>query len=563
VDTAAIKRYGPVAAIVAVIAVVAAVVAFTGSGGDEPAATTTDDGGYRYVAPWGAEVVLPAGVLPYSFAESAGIDVDWPDTCDTDTGRVKLPTVFAAECYAPFDGDNGGATATGVTADTIRVVLYESPDDDPVLNAVAGAVTDDPPAATTATYQQYLPMLEEFHETYGRSVELVVFKASGSAIDEVAARAAAAEIATDLKPFAVWGGPLLTPAFEDELSARGVLAMPLATLFDDLPGRDPYMLSVGISPAQTRMHLAEYIGKRLAGANAEHAGDPELASEPRRFGLLYLDAGTTGDQEALADDLAPYGVDLAVVASYPSPLGVATQAPGIIARMKDAGVTTVIMAGDPLTPASFTREATAQNYFPEWIVPGAPLTDSTVYARTYDQAQWANAFGISPLVARTAPTESLGGRLFRWYNCDDPPVVSTELVYPVPAAFYVALQAAGPNLTHQRFRQALFDAAPTPRGTTYPSLSWGSPAKGRWAFDDFWGSDDVTELWWDATAVGPDETGEVGEGMYAYVDGGRRYLLGEWPSEPSRVFDPAGAVTLLESTPAGDRGPDYPSRCPG
>jgi hypothetical protein len=563
-DTVMVRRYGPVVAVVAVLAVVVVVAAvLTSADNDEPAATVTDDGGYSYTTDWGAQVVLPAGVLPFSLASSAQLSVDWPDTCDTTTGRVKMPTVFAAECYAPFTGDNGGATAQGVTADSIRVVLYEAPDDDPVYNAVAGAVTDDPPAATTATYQQYLPMFEQFHETYGRSVELIVYKGSGSAIDEVAARAAATEIANDLKPFAVWGGPLLTPAFEDELSARGVLAMPLATLFDDLPGRDPYMLSVGISPAQTRKHLAEYVGKRLAGNPAEHAGDPQLASQQRRFGLLYLDAGTTGDQEELAGDLAPYGVELAVVASYPSPLGVATQAPGIIARMKDAGVTSVIIAGDPLTPASFTREATSQDYFPEWIIPGSPLTDSTVYARTYDQRQWASAFGISPLVARTAPEESLGGRLFRWYNCSAPPVVSTELVYPVPAAFYLALQSAGPNLTHERFRQALFDAAPTPRGTTYPSLSWGSPDKGRWDFDDFWGSDDVTELWWNATEVGPDETGEVGPGMYAYVDGGRRYLRGEWPNEPTNAFKPQGAVTLLDSTPATDRGPDYPSACAG
>jgi len=245
----------------------------------------------------------------------------------------------------------------------------------------------------------------------------------------------------------------------------------------------------------------------------------------------------------------------------PSPLGVGTLAPGVIARMKDAGVTSVIMAGDPLTPATFTREATAQDYFPEWIIPGAPLTDVSAYGRTYDQRQWANAFGISPLVARTPPEQALGGRLYRWYNCEAPPVVSTELVYPVPAAFYAAVQAAGPNLTHERFRQALFDAAPTPRGTTYPTLSWGTPDKGRWPFEDFWGSDDVTELWWDPEAVGPDETGKVGAGMYTYVDGGRRYLPGEWPQRPSRAFDPDGAVTILDATPDADLGPDYPSKC--
>lgn len=560
-EHATVRRYLPLLAIGVVVVAVVVFLVVGGSSDSGPEASATDDGGYRYTAPWGSQVVLPAGVVPFSFAASEGIAVDWPETCDTATGRVRLPTRFAAECYAPFEGDNGGATAQGVTADSIRVVLYESPDDDAILKAVASAVTDDPPAATTLTYQKLLPMFEQFHETYGRSIELVVYKARGTAVDEVAARAAAAEIAEDLQPFAVWGGPLLTPAFEDELSARGVLAMPLATLFDDLPSRDPYMLSVGISPAQTRLHLAEYIGKRLAGRPAEHAGDPALASQDRRFGLIYLRAGTTGEQGRLAEDLEPYGVGLEVVVDYTSPLSVSAQAPGVIARLKDAGVTSVIMAGDPLAPGAFTREATAQDYFPEWIVPGAPLTDSTVYARTYDQQQWAHAFGISPLVARTAPEEALGGRLFRWFTCEAPPVVSTELVYPVPAAFFTALQAAGPNLTHERFRTALFDAAPTPRGITYPSLSWGSPSKGRWTFNDFWGSDDVTELWWDPDASGPDETGKTGAGMYAYVDGGRRYLLGEWPDSSTTAFERDGAVTLLNGTPPEDLGPDYPSPC--
>ena len=36
--------------------------------------------------------------------------------------------------------------------------------------------------------------------------------------------------------------------------------------------------------------------------------------------------------------------------------------------MKDAGVTTIIYTGDPLMPSSITKEATAQNFNPEWII---------------------------------------------------------------------------------------------------------------------------------------------------------------------------------------------------
>lgn len=42
------------------------------------------------------------------------------------------------------------------------------------------------------------------------------------------------------------------------------------------------------------------------------------------------------------------------------------------------------------------------------------------------------------------------------------------------------------------------------------------------------------------------------------VDGGRRYLPGEWPSE-SKLFDPDGAVTIYDTAPPEETPPDYPS----
>jgi hypothetical protein len=63
--------------------------------------------------------------------------------------------------------------------------------------------------------------------------------------------------------------------------------------------------------------------------------------------------------------------------------------------MKNAGVTTVIYTGDPLTPAALTKEATAQDYRPEWIVGPTVLADTTFFGRTFDQAEWAHAFGVA------------------------------------------------------------------------------------------------------------------------------------------------------------------------
>jgi hypothetical protein len=510
-------------------------------------------------------LTLPIGVLPFRVAEQLGIEVDWPETCDTGRGAAAVPTYFAPECYAPFNGDNGGSTWQGVTGDSIKVVLYQAPDEDAILDAISGAVTDDTPDEVSATYQQLVPFFNEYYETYGRTVELVIYEASGTAIDEVAARAAAAEIAEDIKPFAVWGGPAITTAFNDELAARGILSFGGGgsgpEYFEE---RDPYLLGITMSSWQFRSHLVEFIDKQLVGRPARHAGDPALASEDRTFGLVYLDNGPSAaaSAEQLKTGIEEAGGTLAVTATYRNPLDVSAEAPGVIARLKDAGVTTVMLVGDPLSPATFTRVATDQGYFPEWLVAGSPLADTTVFARTYDQQQWRHAFGLSTLVARSDPQMSNGRRLFRWYNCENPPASDTiELIYPNPAVFFSALQGVGPNLTPENFRQALFNANPTPRGITNPSLSWGTPAKGRWPQADYQGVDDVTMVFWDAEATGPDENGRVGSGMYAYVDGGKRYLSGEWPEGAERAFEPDGAVTLYEEPPASERYPEYPARC--
>ncbi|MEI2420359.1 hypothetical protein V6O07_08790, partial [Arthrospira platensis SPKY2] len=99
----------------------------------------------------------------------------------------------------------------------------------------------------------------------------------------------------------------------------------------------------------------------------------------------------------------------------------------------------------------------------------------------------------------------------------------------------------GPDLTHENFGARLAAVTPTQRSVTQPSLSWG--AHDLWPFFDFHGIDDATIFWWDPNAEGPDEIGRTGTGLWQYVDGGRRYLPGEWTSEV-KLFDPEGAVTI-------------------
>jgi hypothetical protein len=157
-------------------------------------------------------------------------------------------------------------------------------------------------------------------------------------------------------------------------------------------------------------HMAEYIGKRLAGRNAVHAGDDQaplqtFREQERKFGQIWIEgvgsrvsphAKTAHDH--FQAELAKYGVRLAAHASYTFDLPrQQQQSTNMISKMRSAGVTTLYFFGDPLYPAFLTREASRQNYYPEWLVSGLLLEDITFFGRTYDQGQWRNAFGLSPL----------------------------------------------------------------------------------------------------------------------------------------------------------------------
>ena len=89
--------------------------------------------------------------------------------------------------------------------------------------------------------------------------------------------------------------------------------------------------------------------------------------------------------------------------------------------MKAAGVTTIVFSGDPVAPRDFTKEATAQEYFPEWFISASGLVDTNAFARTYDQQQWAHAFGVTQGAARVNP-ETIGYySIYQWFNGEVPP----------------------------------------------------------------------------------------------------------------------------------------------
>ncbi len=556
----ALRRYGPIVAIVAVLAVIAVIV-FTGGDDDSETPEATTD---RSVDT--GTVERPAGAISWTQAQDEGLELDWPDTCDQERGTVAIPYFYAPECYANVD-DNGGATHTGVTANSITVVYYSTPEDDPVLDFITGPIkNDDTRAQIEETVQGFADLFGAYYQTYGRTVDLKIVQASGSSTDEVAARADAQRAIEEHKPFAAFGGPALTSAWADEMAAAGVVCVGCGSTGSEQfrNDRQPYLINVGMAGVQSNLHGAEYISKKLAGAPAEFAGDEAFQSTERVFGHVYITSSEESERNAehYRDLLADRGVDLAERLAYElDPGRLPEQATSIIAKLKAAGVTSVILQADPVAPANFTQEATAQEYFPEWIVSGGTLSDTTVFGRVYDQEQWAHAFGPTTLAAATAPELDPGFSLYEWFTGEEPPAAETApVLYPNPSLLFAILQAAGPDLTPETFRDGLFSGAPTPGAITASSLSWGE--HGLWDElelpNDWSGVDDMTEWWWDADATGPDEILREGTGMVRFVDGGKRYLPGAWTDEV-KLFDEDGSILIYDSPPESERPPSYPS----
>ena len=269
------RRYGPLIAIVAVIAIIAGILIFASGDDDNGNATattaaasagTTGGAGSSVAAgTTAAGAASGTGAITFNQAKEEGrTDLTFGDSCDTTTGRLKIPDFYAPECYADA-ADNGGATATGVTADSITVVVYLSPDSDPILDFITAAISNDDTAAQAQqTYQDYTDMMNALYQTYGRKVVLKFLNGSGTSENATAARADAVKAVEELGAFAVWGGPVLAPAWTEEIKARGVICLGCPAI----PDPAPLVFPIVASGEQTRLQLGEYITKKLAGKNA-------------------------------------------------------------------------------------------------------------------------------------------------------------------------------------------------------------------------------------------------------------------------------------------------------
>ena len=109
--------------------------------------------------------------------------------------------------------------------------------------------------------------------------------------------------------------------------------------------------------------------KQVAGHTAEYAGDEAIQDQERGSATSTSRPTRSRRQSAqeYSDALAERGVELAEMVPYTlDPATLQETAANAITRLKDAGVTTMIFAGDPIAPRDFTKEATKSTACSTW-----------------------------------------------------------------------------------------------------------------------------------------------------------------------------------------------------
>jgi hypothetical protein len=474
-------------------------------------------------------------------------------------------------CVKPWkDGaDNGGATSPGVTTDRITVVVVVPNSSQLARGSVAqGTVPvlrSDPTTAAgsyeDAVHDHWLPFMP-YYETWGRDIDVRIVTSAGD--DEAAQRADAVTIKA-MKPFAVIDMVSTgLDVLDGELAKARIVTYGDATTVQKALAQAPYRW--GLSDAQSAaINAAEVIGKQLVGKKAVFAGGDQLGGSARKFGIVFIESQVDIDQ--FRDVFAKFGGKVASVNEYPSS-GTSfgddslaqEYAPAIVTRMKNAGVTTVIMLSDIAMNRTMMKAATNQEWFPEWYSTGAVFQDLAIFARTYPPEQSAHMFGVSSLSPYVVPeptpeppAKSLTVQLDNqeWYWGAG---VGTRVANVVPRGilwFLQGVHSAGPDLTPKTFQQGQF-SIPATGGAASGYPTGGLVGYGKTPglpYDEYMTLGlDFSPMWWDAETTGRSNAiGVEGKGVVRYVDGAKRYRASTWPKKPFRWFEEDETVVFFET----------------
>lgn len=443
--------------------------------------------------------------------------------------RQAAEISYAPPCVPHFVGNNGGKTYHGVDAKNINLCFREFTDSGTQAGqALQVGLSGEPISQVESTIDTFVKYFNDHYDFYGRKINLIRHTGKGAYGDENAgggqdnARADAIECHDTLNGFAELGVAAESEVYVDQLRPLGVPTI-AGPVYDPTPyfdSRAPFAWDMGIDCDYVADYEANFIGKELGKANATHAGDATYKLAPRKYGLMVPDLASyshCGDllEKHLKDR---YGISLQLRINYQ--LNIATvsqQTQDYVAKYKDAGVTSLILLTDDISPAFMTQQADKANWRPEWIISGISNIDVDAIARVYTQDQWTHAIGPSLLTLKAQNKNTTDGHAaYIAESSDGKYAYSAEGYFRALNAFANMVQMAGPNLTPYTMEQGYFYFPPT--SGEYGLLYFGP--------HNHFNTHDVRNVYWSATAIGADGQ----PGSYVDVTPGKRYRADTWPS---------------------------------
>jgi hypothetical protein len=495
--------------------------------------------------------------------------------CDPDTGQIKILLIVRPPCVKHVAAkDNGGATAPGVTRDTIKIVIVSAADPTTVPSDIAGAVLGGTNQATGRTgtlsdaARDENTMLSSFYETYGRKLDIEFYTRTG--LDEASQRADALAIA-DKKPFAVLSALPITGQI---LADKKIISFDTPSDPKVVQKQSPYRYSWSTDYVATSLQAAEVLGKELWGGKAKWAGDDSMKTKTRKFGIVYPSSADTLPYPDLAlfeKTVKKYGGGtIATKIAYTGATGSDTNAINtqnqqsavpIITKLKDAGVTTVVAIASSSMLQGLTKASTLQEYNPEWFCAEWFNCSFDYFARQLDQQQWAHAFGVGSLYP-ALEGDAVDGQtqLFQWYWGKSQGTTSSYM-FSILNNVYVGVHMAGPKLTAATFQAGLW-AKPLQGGAADGSvtglMSGYGPQVGL-PYPAFAASGEDGGLWWyNAEIEGVSNVFKVsGKGKAMWMFGGKRYLPGKYPKGEQPLFDATKAIAFLPADADASLIPPY------
>ncbi len=468
--------------------------------------------------------------------EAAAEDVDtgvvgqpatgWETTVTAcEGGGLQVPgDPYSPPCFA-FEGDNGGETSKGVTADTITVTYRQTPEPNvlALLAQLMGIEFDETAEDFQRTVSGLIDYFNAEFQMYGRQMELEIYDGQGTITSELVGGGREAASTDGLKAALEIGAfadvTATSQPYAEALAANETIGFGAPYLSREwFVEHRPYAWSLASDCSVVGEAASAYGLARLIGKPATEAGG-DLQGRTRKMAVISpnnaeyqrcTDAGLAVVEEA--------GEEIDYVTDYALDLGrIPNQATSIATEMVRQGITTISCFCDPFMLLNLTQQIEAAGIDPEWIVTGVGFIDLDLIGQGLSKQggdQWDGAFGASPLGVQPELEDSPGYKAFKSVRPDEEPSVAVDVFYYQLYQLALGIQMAGPELTPETLETGLFSYPEhTGPGGTWDYLvdEDGTPVS-------YTPIIDLREVVWDPEAISP-FNGQPG----TYVGDGPRF----------------------------------------